>query len=388
MAIYNVRDFGALANGQNDAPAIQATIDAAAREGGMVYFPAGTYAIAQSLRGHQNVSFQGDNWSSCLHWIGEAGSAMLVLTNEALWGVVVEDLTFTSQAEGVTGILGGSTMKKYNSAIGTFRNLRFSGLHCGISGGAEPEGVGIFDNLFENVFCSRCEYGLHLYGSGNTLIHPRITNCENGLLLDYLNGETFDSMHVFGGVFAANGCDIVLPDKRGIRPTDFVGTWFEDARRGILSIEQPGTRVMNLTFRDCMLNSKAGEGYYLFDARNAEGVVTLDSCTVIDDRGIQRPTSPTAQMHIRNLKTYHHSEEYVISDEAFGTVRETCAAGEKELNVAHGLMAKPGCITVTPGSALAACTRYYVTAEEKNLTIHFAENAAPGEYVFHWHARV
>lgn len=388
MAVYNVHDFGAVANGQNDAPAIQAAIDAAAQEGGTVYIPAGIYSIAQPLFGRQNVSFRGDNWSSHLHWTGQREGAILVLTNEALWGVTVEDLSFSSDTEGVTGILGGSTLKKYNSAIGNFRNLRFSGLYCGISGDAEPEGVGIFDNYFENVFCSRCSYGFHLYGSGNTIVHPRVTNCEYGMVLDYLNGESFDSMHVFGGIFAANGCDIYLPSVRGIRPTDFVGTWFEDAEKGILRIAHPGTRVMNLTFRDCMLNSKADADYYLFDARNAEGVVTLDSCTVIDDRGIMRPSSLTARMHIRNLKAYDHGVESVISDEASGEVRKVCVGGETEFKFTHGLASKPSCITVTPGNAQAACARFYVRLDEKGAVIHLTEGAAPDEYVFYWHARI
>jgi len=44
QGIFNVREFGATANGQTlDTKAVQSTIDAAARAGGMVYFPPGTY---------------------------------------------------------------------------------------------------------------------------------------------------------------------------------------------------------------------------------------------------------------------------------------------------------------------------------------------------------
>jgi len=43
-AVFNVRDFGAAADGKsNDAAAIQRAIEAAARGGGVVYFPAGDY---------------------------------------------------------------------------------------------------------------------------------------------------------------------------------------------------------------------------------------------------------------------------------------------------------------------------------------------------------
>ena len=44
QGIFNVREFGAVANGQAlDTKALQSAIDAAASSGGMVYFPSGTY---------------------------------------------------------------------------------------------------------------------------------------------------------------------------------------------------------------------------------------------------------------------------------------------------------------------------------------------------------
>lgn len=60
---YNVRDYGALGNGSgNDAPAIQAAIDAAeARGGGIVYLPTGTYVLtAGVVVGASRVHIVGD----------------------------------------------------------------------------------------------------------------------------------------------------------------------------------------------------------------------------------------------------------------------------------------------------------------------------------------
>lgn len=50
--VFNVRSYGAVANGRkNDAPAIQAAINAAAKSGGgVVHLPAGRYAIHKPLR--------------------------------------------------------------------------------------------------------------------------------------------------------------------------------------------------------------------------------------------------------------------------------------------------------------------------------------------------
>ena len=55
-AIYNVRDFGAKADGKTiDSPAINRAIEAAAQEGGgTVYLPAGEYAC-YSIRLKSNI---------------------------------------------------------------------------------------------------------------------------------------------------------------------------------------------------------------------------------------------------------------------------------------------------------------------------------------------
>ena len=386
--VFNVRDYGAKANGNDDSLCIQAAIDAAAKKGGTVYLPAGTYSIAKPLEKKKDVSIVGDGmWTTRLKWIGKGDSAMIVMTNEALWGTTVENLYFTSNlaSDKVVGIRGGSTLQAYNSAIGTFKNLVFSGLYCGICGDAEPSGVGIFDCLFENVFCSSCTYGLHLYGSGNTIIHPRIATCKYGLTLDFLNGESFDGVHVIGGIFAANTTDIYVPSASGTRPCDFVGTWFENAAEGILTISHPGTRIMNMTFRDCMLNSAAdNKNFYLFDARNAAGVVTLDSCTVITDAGIKEPTASSGRLAITNLQVYDNSGTYVINDRNHGTTKTNVKADTTEIKIAHGLRYMPGGVSVTPKNEAAASLRYYVTVDEKNIVIHIVGTPEAGSAEFYW----
>ena len=388
MNVYNVRDYGAKANGSDDSAAIQAAIDAAAQKGGTVYIPAGTYGLAHSVEKKAGVSIVGDGmWTSRLKWIGKGDEAMIVMANEALWGTTVENLYFTANLtnDKVTGIRGGSTLQAYNSAIGTFKNLVFSGLYCGICGDAEPAGVGIFDCMFENVFCSSCTYGLHLYGSGNTIIHPRIATCRYGLTLDFLNGESFDGVHVIGGIFASNTTDIYVPNVSGTRPCNFVGTWFENATQGILTIVKPGTRIMNLTFRDCMLNSAAdNKNYYLFDARNAAGVVTLDSCTVINDAGIKAPTISGGRLAITNLQTYDNSGTYVINDRNHNNSKVSIKADTTEVTILHGLRFVPNGVFVTPKNELAAKLRYYVTVDEKNIIIHIVEAPETGYAEFYW----
>ena len=298
---FNVRAFGTKGDGSDDSLCIQAALDyASSQGGGTVYIPKGTYGIAQPLRKPARVSLQGDGmWATTLVWKGEDGQAILNMANEALWGTTVSDMGFTKQTgcQEITGIRGGSTMEIYNSAIGTFKNLLFSQLDYGVKGDAEPTGVGIFDCYFENIFCSDCKYGLQLYGSGNTIVHPRMAGNQAGLVLDYLNGESFDGVHVIGGIFAANEVDILIPNRNGLRPCNFVGTWFETSSKGIVSIPTPGTQVMNLAFRDCMLNSNYSEGDALLDFSNATGQILLDNCTIYGGDRIVGPSG--GQLTIR-----------------------------------------------------------------------------------------
>ena len=72
QGIFNVREFGAAANGQTlDTKALQSAIDAAASAGGMVYFPPGTYL--------SGTLFLKSHVSLCL----EAGAVLLGSTNLA-----------------------------------------------------------------------------------------------------------------------------------------------------------------------------------------------------------------------------------------------------------------------------------------------------------------
>ncbi len=389
--MYNVREFGAKANGQDDSKAIQTAINVcAAKGGGIVYLPSGTYTIKETIVKKAKVSLKGDGmYATYLAWDGAEDGVMIDTSNEALWGTSIEQMFFSNpkKIKGVVGILGGSTLKNYNSAIGTFKDLVFFGLGTGICGNAEPEGVGIFDCMFENVFCSDCEVGLHLYGSGNTIVHPRIATCGVGLCLDFLNGESFDGIHVIGGIFASNTKDLLVPNVNGLRPCNFVGTWFENAKEGILTISNPNTRVMNMTFRDCMLNSAAdNKNFFLFDATNALGVVTLDCCTVVENKGIKAPSSAQSVFEVKNLQVYSSGGTYQFKDEDGGKRSFTGDGKKTEFLVGHTLNQDAKTVSIVPASADMANAKYFVTVNDKRLTITFLEAPKKDAVLeFYWH---
>lgn len=380
---YDVTDFGAKADGSDASGAIQAALDKAAADGGgTVYIPRGIYSIKTTLVKPAKVSIQGAGMNiTTLRWDGGSNNAILNTANQALWGTFVSDLSF-AQAEGpywITGILGGSTLEKYNSAIGTFKNLRFVGLGWGIRGNAEPTGVGIFDCMFENIFCSGCEVGLQLYGSGNTIIHPRMASNEVAVSMSHLNGESFDGLHFIGGIFAANGIDLEISSQKGLRPCDFVGTWFESSKKGIVSVPNPGTKVMNLTFRDCMLDSK--QDPVIMDFSNIVGTVTIDSCTFYNEKTVTGPTDPDSKLVVKNV-TGISGSYYYVDDTQSGTFTGSGDGKTTVFTIPHGLNAVPTQVQLTPGSADAA-GGWYASADADKITVAFT-SAPRGDVKFYW----
>ena len=295
MDVYHVKNYGAVGNGQgDDGKAIQKAIDAASSAGGgTVYLPQGVYSIKTTIVKKAKVSIVGDNMqTTTLKWTGSSNGVIINTANQALHGTSIERLTFTkASGSEITGILGGSTKKNYNSAIGTFKDLTFMTIEYGIRGNAEAhdnkyneaKSVGIFDCYFENIVVNGCKKGFWLFGSGNTIVHPRAVFCDAALALDFLNWESYDGIHVIGGIFASNKVDVLIEGNQYscLRPTNFVGTWFENSTQGIVKITNPNTRIQTLTFRDCMLNT-ADSVKSVLDFRNAaKGNIIVDGCSIL-----------------------------------------------------------------------------------------------------------
>jgi hypothetical protein len=76
--VVNVVEFGATRDGAtNDAPAIQAAIDALAAAGGTVVFPPGSYAIAVPLKLRDKVTLRGSGGVTILAGAGWAGDCLV-----------------------------------------------------------------------------------------------------------------------------------------------------------------------------------------------------------------------------------------------------------------------------------------------------------------------
>jgi len=86
LPVFNVKDsaYGAKGDGTtNDAPAIQAAIDAAnAAGGGTVYLPAGTYLVKAKLELQSNVTLQGAGWAASIVKVGKEAKCPAISTKK------------------------------------------------------------------------------------------------------------------------------------------------------------------------------------------------------------------------------------------------------------------------------------------------------------------
>lgn len=109
--VYNVRDFAALGDGaRDDTPNIQAAIDAAQGDGGIVWFPGGTYRTTGTLKIRPGVSLAGPSSRSTTIAYAGAGVALdASMSGEFTGDQWISGLAVTGTASGTVGIRIGDT---------------------------------------------------------------------------------------------------------------------------------------------------------------------------------------------------------------------------------------------------------------------------------------
>lgn len=140
----NVRDHGAKGDGKtNDSVAIQRANNAvAAKGGGVVYFPAGTY-LAQNLRQDSNVEFQGSPGATIKHPNGTSGYNILEgrVSKKRGWLVEGSPIVDMSNTTGVRpGALVGIRAAGGASAVQT--STLSSALMAGSTSASVADGSG------------------------------------------------------------------------------------------------------------------------------------------------------------------------------------------------------------------------------------------------------
>ena len=301
----NVKQFGAYGDStHDDSNAFNYGIEFLnSNGGGTLYIPDGDYKISSTITGKENVNVIGQNMRKT-HLINDGLNYLFNYKNANLNGLIIKNLNCTSNNKYGVCFGFGSTLTAYNSAILTIENILIQNFNTGIYGGLVPAGVGLFDSILNNIWINNCSIGINCYSSGNSIIKPRITNCDTGISLGYLNGESYDGGVVSGGIFILNKYDISISSANGIRPISFNDCWFEQSEYGIINVAYANTKVMNLTFKNCMFNTNTTV-YDLLNFYNVLGNVNLEDNTIIqtvnDSKiNIIKPSDANSKIYNKN----------------------------------------------------------------------------------------
>jgi hypothetical protein len=142
--VFNVRDFGAQADGSDDGPAIRRALDAASAAGGLLQFPPGTYSYARSPNFAQNnLEIVGQGKVVLRHTgegVGFVVDGWLKKFGRRVWNMRIENLMLEGNARTTVGFL-----------FRAIHHGRFSRLR--VTGGA-PDGEGFRTEFF---IANNCE---------------------------------------------------------------------------------------------------------------------------------------------------------------------------------------------------------------------------------------
>lgn len=271
--MLNVKLYGAKGNGiKDDTQAIQRAIDNSAKAPATIFFPKGVYRITSSIKSKTGISFKGEGPIDSVILAEDTVYACIDQRNTITHHTSVEKLGFIKESgdKFSYGILASSAEHIYSTALAAYRDLRFEGLSRGIGVEWEDE-IGLFDCVFDNIHCFKCWMGLDLAGSGNTVIHPYMWQCDYGFVIASApGGESMTGGTILGGVFALNRQDFYVRGPSN-RPLSVTGTWFEQAAEGVLDSKE----ALNVKFDKCLLDTHA---QYSISATMSS--VVLEDCTL------------------------------------------------------------------------------------------------------------
>lgn len=259
---YNVKNYGALGDGStDDTGAIRAAITAATANGGIIFFPPGTYQLSGTLTLPNSVSYgpsitlQGSGRTSTkLRWSSDLGADEYAIKYSSFAGTGVYhhlcDMTLTGP--GSRGALGTSPANMHG--VGSESIFSMSRVMIELFNG----GLVIHNDHqnYEDVKIGDCYYGVFFDDSGGTGDNVfRSCNLAGNLRASIgihgdfrMSGARFYDTHFgFGpyGIYGESGSDSTL-----IVESLFVGCGFESI--GNAWIKCADTKnVVSTTFRRC-----------------------------------------------------------------------------------------------------------------------------------------
>ena len=224
---YNVKDYGAVGNGSHDdAPAIQAAINAAAA-GGTVYVPAGTYKVGYNAQGDNasvklksNITFQMASGAEIkIATNGAQFYSILSITN--VHDITVTGGTLTGDRDTHTGTTGewGCGLAVWNGTNITIdgvksRNCWGDGFLVDGNNGTTSQNVTVKNCTADN----NRRQGLSICGTveDNTFSNTLGTMPQGGIDLEPWDAkQTVTEVTVSGNTFKGNGMGVTAGGTAG-----------------------------------------------------------------------------------------------------------------------------------------------------------------------------
>lgn len=191
--LVNVKDFGAVGDGvTDDRSELQSAIDAIPDEGGVLFFPPGTYLISGRLTRSKPIKIRGAGKSLSVLKINARDLHLNITTTS---DVEVEDLGFDGDQNVVgPGVYPAVNLTDVSNAV--IRNCEFRNTQANAMQVTRGESIRIAENSFHNLWYS----GIYLANPGVGNRNEDIwieKNHFDGVNIGNLGGHS--AIHAFGG---------------------------------------------------------------------------------------------------------------------------------------------------------------------------------------------
>jgi polygalacturonase len=301
VTAYSVKDYGATGNGStNDAPAIQAALDAAGVAGGAVYFPPGDYAVAAPLVPKSRTLLFG---SHTPRWDGSANPASackvraiaglasgqgLIQPAAATVAVTIRNLALVGNNIG-TNVHG---FRPADNSAGPAGNASWCLEDVTIAGftGNGIHGRLHVANLINCFIHNNVGWGMHAAG-GNNWNDVHVANC-------YLYYNRTGNLY-FGGTQITAAIDFVNCrfERAGTNPANVLSP---------LNPSAPGLRIASarqISFTNCNTDANCGNGVEVIHEADTPGFlpnhIMFDNCRFMrDGTGDQATLGNTAGVKV------------------------------------------------------------------------------------------
>jgi hypothetical protein len=298
-AIFNVKDYGAVANGVTDDTAhIQSAINAAiAIGGGIVLFPAGAYLVAGSLLVTKTINMQGVGASAVVLLVPASTTVDTIIVDAggpAIDGFSMRDLAVVSLPNPRTA---GRAIYLVNTSNALIDHVDMTGQYigCEVNGGGThrvthsvwnmgPFGVGFkvgtshsADTYLDHLYVTGAQVGFNLQYTGCVIMNAcECTGCNTGLLINPGSGQVVRYCFFECCAFDSTVADCITITATGtgsVGSLVFTNCWSASTTNGnccAIFGAVDGIHFIGQRF----LNSSIGNGLWVSGATN----IFVDAC--------------------------------------------------------------------------------------------------------------